>query len=99
MGFSTPSTTLDGRRSYAGDHEHAEALHEESLVLCRELGDRLIASESMEGLACTAGTKGEAERAARLFGAAEALREAAGYRQAPRERRCESRTWRPPAPR
>jgi len=36
-------------------------------------------------LACTAGTRGEAERAARLFGVAEALRESAGYRQGPRE--------------
>ncbi len=64
----------------------AEALHEESLVLCRELGDKLIGSESLEGLACSAGAKGEAERAARLFGAAEALREAVGYQQTPRER-------------
>ena len=68
-----------------GDYERAEALHEESLVLCKELGDRLIASESLEGLACTAGVRGAAERAARLFGAAEGLREAVGYRQAPRE--------------
>ena len=67
-----------------GDHQRAEALHEESLVLCRELGDKLIGSESIEGFACAAGAKGEAERAARLFGAAEALREAAGYQQAPR---------------
>jgi predicted ATPase/class 3 adenylate cyclase len=68
-----------------GDYERAEALHEESLVLCKELGDKLIASESLEGLACTAGAKGDAERAARLFGAVEELREAIGYRQAPRE--------------
>jgi hypothetical protein len=61
-------------------------LHEESLLLCRELGDRLIGSESIEGLACVAGAGGGAERAARLFGAAEALREAAGYQQAPRAR-------------
>jgi predicted ATPase/class 3 adenylate cyclase len=67
------------------DYERAKALHEESLVLCRELGDKLIASESLEGLACAAGGKGDAERAARLFGAAEALREAIGYLQTPRE--------------
>jgi tetratricopeptide (TPR) repeat protein len=68
------------------DHQKAEALHEESLLLCRELGDRLIGSESLEGLACIAAGGGGAERAARLFGAAEALREAAGYQQAPRAR-------------
>ena len=68
----------------SGDHQKAEALHEECLVLCRELGDRLIASESIEGFACAAGAGGAAERAARLFGAAESLREAAGNQQATR---------------
>jgi tetratricopeptide (TPR) repeat protein len=61
-----------------GDHERAKSYYQESLVLCKELGDRLIASESLEGLACISGAQGEAERAARLFGAAEALREALG---------------------
>ena len=69
-----------------GDPQKAEALHEESLVLCRELGDKLIGSEGIEGLACAAGAVGAAERAAGLFGAAEALREAAGYQQADRAR-------------
>jgi len=69
-----------------GDPQKAEALHEESLVLCRELGDKLIGSESIEGLACAAGAVGAAERAAGLFGAAEALREATGYQQADRAR-------------
>ncbi len=67
-----------------GDHRKAEALHEECLVLCRELGDKLIGAESIEGFACAAGARGAAERAARLFGAAEALREAAGNQQAAR---------------
>jgi predicted ATPase/DNA-binding SARP family transcriptional activator/DNA-binding CsgD family transcriptional regulator len=66
-----------------GDRERARQLYEESLRLCRELGDITIAAESLEGLAC-AGE--EAERAARLFGVASSLREAVGYRQAPRER-------------
>jgi hypothetical protein len=70
----------------SGDHQRAKVLHEESLALCRELGDRYIAPESLEGLACIAVTDGEVECAARLFGAAEALREAVGYQQAPRER-------------
>jgi hypothetical protein len=54
-------------------------------MLCRELGNELVASESLEGLACIAGARGETERAARLFGVAEALRESVGYRQVPRE--------------
>jgi hypothetical protein len=69
-----------------GDHERSEALFEECLVLCRDLGDKLNGSESMEGLACAVGARGEAGRAARLFGAAEALREVAGYQQATRAR-------------
>ena len=68
-----------------GDQQQARSLHEESLELSRELGDKLIAAESLEGLACSA-ARGEEERAATLFGAAEALREAVGYNQAPRER-------------
>jgi hypothetical protein len=66
-----------------GDRERARALHRESLLLCRELGDWLIASESIEGLACAGGAQEEAERAARMFGAAQALREAAGHQEAP----------------
>jgi tetratricopeptide (TPR) repeat protein len=68
------------------DHLKAKALHKESLVLCRELGDKLVGSESIEGLACASAAIGEGQRAARLFGAAEALREATGYQQAPRAR-------------
>jgi tetratricopeptide (TPR) repeat protein len=57
-----------------GKHEQARTSLEESLTLCKELGDKLVASESLEGMACVAAAKEEAERAARLFGAAEALR-------------------------
>jgi DNA-binding CsgD family transcriptional regulator/tetratricopeptide (TPR) repeat protein len=68
-----------------GDPERAKTSYEESLVLCRELGDKIVASESLEGLACVAGVKGEAERAAKLFGVAEALREAVGSQRMPEE--------------
>jgi hypothetical protein len=53
--------------------------------VAEKLGSRLIATESLEGLACAAGTRGEAERAARLFGASQALREALNYQQPPGE--------------
>jgi predicted ATPase/class 3 adenylate cyclase len=69
-----------------GDYERAETLHKESLRVSQDLGDKLVASDSVEGLACTAGAQGEAERSAILFGAAEGLREAEGYQQAPRDR-------------
>ena len=50
-------------------------------MISRELGTRLVASESIEGFACVAAARGEAERAARLFAAAQELREGVGYEQ------------------
>jgi predicted ATPase/class 3 adenylate cyclase len=67
-----------------GDLEQAEAMHRESLVLSRQLGDKLVAAEALEGLACSAGSREGTERMARLFGAAEALREEVGYQPEPR---------------
>jgi serine/threonine-protein kinase PknK len=49
------------------------------------LGDSLTPPNSLEGLACIFGAEGQAERAARLFGAAEALREAVGSEHMPEE--------------
>jgi predicted ATPase/class 3 adenylate cyclase len=69
-----------------GDYEQAETLHKQSLRVSQDLGDKLVASDSVEGLACTAGARGEAERSAILFGAAERQRETEGYQQAPRDR-------------
>ena len=68
-----------------GDHQRAETSLEESLTLCLELGDRLTASESLEGLACISGAEGEAERSVKLFGAAEALRDGVGSEHIPEE--------------
>ena len=67
------------------DHQRAETSLEESLTLCLELGDRLTASESLEGMACISGAEGEAERSVKLFGAAEALREGVGSEHIPEE--------------
>jgi predicted ATPase/DNA-binding SARP family transcriptional activator/DNA-binding CsgD family transcriptional regulator len=68
-----------------GDYERSKTLHEESLRLCQELGDKLVAAECLDGLACAAGARGEIERAAKMFGAAQALHEAVGYHQPPEE--------------
>jgi DNA-binding CsgD family transcriptional regulator len=63
-----------------GDLERAKALHKESLALSEERGAfRQLTLILLEGLACGAGAEGGAERAARLFGATEALREAIGF--------------------
>jgi predicted ATPase/DNA-binding CsgD family transcriptional regulator len=63
------------------DSERASALYAEGLELQREVGDKPAALESLGGLACVAGARGETGRAARLFGAAQKLRELMGLRQ------------------
>ena len=68
-----------------GDPERARTSFAESLTLCIELGDRLIASDSLQGMACLCAAEGTFERAARLFGAAEALREAVAFQIEPEE--------------
>jgi len=77
------------------DYERARTSYQESLVVCKELGDKMIATESLEGMACISGVEGEASRVARLFGAAEGLREtlreAVAYQHSPEEE-----AWREP---
>jgi predicted ATPase/DNA-binding CsgD family transcriptional regulator len=68
------------------DHERAKALLEENLVLCKKIGAKVIGSLSVEGLACSAASRREARRAARLYGIAATLREAVDYHRTPRER-------------
>jgi DNA-binding CsgD family transcriptional regulator len=67
------------------EHERAKALYTESLDLSMGLGDKWVAVGAVEGLACAAAAGAEAERAARLFGAAEALQEAVGGQHMPEE--------------
>jgi hypothetical protein len=59
------------------DYAQAASLYAESLTLLREVGERVSMAFCFEGLAAVACALGQAERAAHLFGAAEALREAA----------------------
>jgi predicted ATPase/DNA-binding XRE family transcriptional regulator len=61
-----------------GDHAQSIALLQESLALALHLRDTQIAAYSLEGLAGASAMLGEGQRAARLFGAAEALRERTG---------------------
>jgi predicted ATPase/DNA-binding CsgD family transcriptional regulator len=79
-----------------GDHASAKSFYEESLAISKELGDKACASESLDGLACIAGATGEPARAARLFGAAEAMRdtlsEAVVFQHTPEEA-----AWREPS--
>jgi tetratricopeptide (TPR) repeat protein len=82
-----------------GDHDRATALHIESLPLSRELDDWWGMTECIEGLAWTACSQGQATddaprfaRAARLLGAAVALRESTGNPMPPAYRAVNDRT-------
>ena len=59
-----------------GDSAAARSLHEQSLATFREVGDKVGVAECLEGLALIVASEGHAEHAARLWGTAEALREA-----------------------
>ena len=61
-----------------GEVAGARALFQKSLVLLRENGNEWFISDCLEGLAEIAAAQGEPMWAARLWGAAEALREALG---------------------
>lgn len=74
-----------------GDYAAAQALHQESLRIKRALGGEGIA-ESLEGLAAVTGARGEAARAARLLGAADALRETLARPQ-PSDERADQERW------
>jgi len=70
-----------------GEHQRASALFEESLILCRGLASRDRRSAYMvHYLGVVAGELGHPERAARLFGAAEALRDTTGRTLSPADR-------------
>jgi predicted ATPase/class 3 adenylate cyclase len=56
----------------------AADLYRESLSLSWEIGRNPLVQWALEGFACLAGAKGAAERAARLWGAAQALHETKG---------------------
>src|SRR5215207_11071787 len=60
------------------DLDRAAYLHEESLSLAWDTGMKPIVLTTLEGYACAAGARGEARRAAQLWGAAQALQEAKG---------------------
>jgi predicted ATPase/class 3 adenylate cyclase/DNA-binding CsgD family transcriptional regulator len=62
-----------------GDRERAESLHHEALELFQEARNKLDAVEALESLAGLAALAEGLAEAARLFGAAEALRESIGY--------------------
>jgi hypothetical protein len=69
-----------------GEFASARTLHEECLVIDRELGDKWGIAYSLEGLAAVAAALGSSLRAAHIWGAAEQLREEIGAPLPPNER-------------
>jgi predicted ATPase/class 3 adenylate cyclase len=61
-----------------GDHAQAAARFAEGLALAQEVGRPHWVALGLVGMAAVAGARGQPERAARLLGAAAALREATG---------------------
>lgn len=64
--------------AYQSDYAAARAFYEESLAIGREVGDNLSIGFYLEGLADVVAMQGEPAWAARLWGVAEAMREAMG---------------------
>jgi tetratricopeptide (TPR) repeat protein len=78
--------TLGRIKDYQGDFAVALAYYEQSLTLARELNDDWLYASCLEGLASVVAKQGQCARAARLWGAAESLRERCGMSLLPIDR-------------
>jgi predicted ATPase/DNA-binding SARP family transcriptional activator/DNA-binding CsgD family transcriptional regulator len=70
-----------------GAHERVQALSEESLELLQRAQDKQHIADCLEIMAGGAGAQGQAHRVARLWGAAETLREEIGVPLQPEDRK------------
>jgi non-specific serine/threonine protein kinase len=70
-----------------GAHGRAAEHFKQSLTLCKEVRYRSVPVECLHGLASLACVAQQYERAARLFGAANQLRDALGYRSKPADQK------------
>jgi tetratricopeptide (TPR) repeat protein len=68
-----------------GDYTEAHSLYKESLTINRELGDQWAIAYVLEDMGCLAALEKQPERALRLLGAAEVVREAIGAPLSPAE--------------
>jgi predicted ATPase/DNA-binding XRE family transcriptional regulator len=90
--IAQPLITLAGTASDQGDYRRAAAVLEEALTAAREVGDKRSVAMGLEEMAAVASADGRARQAARLLGAAEALRVVVGAPRPPADRaRCERR--------
>jgi non-specific serine/threonine protein kinase len=84
--MATILTDLALLAQHEGDTARASALAAETLGMLRTLGLKTHLAELQELLACAAAGQGRYLRAARLFAAAEAFRDATGFRLRPGDR-------------
>ena len=76
--LSLPYRHLGYMELREGNHERATALFEEGLNALRGVEEKWFVARAVETAAIAAAVRGDCGRAARLFGAGEALREAVG---------------------
>ncbi len=69
-----------------GDYKAAHSHFAEALKTFQKLGDKTRISYSLDGIAAVAAERGEFERATKLAGAAECLRQLIGYKSEPADR-------------
>ncbi len=88
IGWGAPSVlhNLAYMAQHQKDYERARSLFAEALTFSQELQDRLSIASCLVGLAGILGVLGEPQRAVRLFGAAEALRDNLGAQIQPADR-------------
>jgi predicted ATPase/class 3 adenylate cyclase len=77
-GVANSLHTLGNLARNQGNYAQARSFYEESMAIRRELGDRLYIAASLESLANVAFLQERRERATRLLGAVDALRESIG---------------------
>jgi non-specific serine/threonine protein kinase len=84
--FSYAMHNLGNIERYEGNLDRAEELYEKSIRLKQELGDSWATAYTLEGSAALAVAREQGERAARLFGAAAAIRKRLGAPLEPSKR-------------
>ena len=86
MGIADSLNNLGDVACGQGDYSAASALYQESLIMVRELGDPKGIANSLQSLAAVVDALGNHVRAARIWGAAERLREEIGFPLPPNDR-------------
>jgi predicted ATPase/class 3 adenylate cyclase/DNA-binding CsgD family transcriptional regulator len=77
-GMAQSLSVLARAATCEGDYTAAHVLYEESLAIARKVGNKWLIASCLEGLAAVVVAQGEPLWAARLWGAAEALRDVIG---------------------